>query len=404
MTINSGYEQGSQMADPALLRKRRKTIGLVSVALLALILVLFLWKGSGDDAVPADGDVSVAHVTVIVPQTTSVSSVINAVGSLAARREMPVGAVGEGGQVSAVLVEAGDWVKAGQVLAVVERSVQTQQQASLVANIRVAEADARLAQSELERAQALVARGFISKADIERKTATRDAAAARVQVARAQAQENRALIGRLDIRAPADGLVLSRAVEPGQVVSAGSAVLFRIAKGGQMEMLARVSEADMMRLSVGARATVTPVGSTQSYGGEIWQLSPIIDAQSRQGDARIALSYHKDIRPGGFAAAQIVSSMATTPVLPESAVQNDDKGSYVYIVNAKDVVERRNVKVGQVSSAGVSVTDGLTGQEKVVVLAGGFLNPGQKVKPEIQKPDKPVNGAASSSPADGTGK
>src|SRR3546814_12578935 len=77
----------------------------------------------------------------------------------------------------------GDWVRAGQALATIERSVQTQQTRSLAAQVEVARADARLAEAELDRAQALVGRGFISKADIDRKTATCDAARARVDVA-----------------------------------------------------------------------------------------------------------------------------------------------------------------------------------------------------------------------------
>src|SRR3546814_17996813 len=92
---------------------------------------------------------------------------------------MPIGVVGEGGRVMRALVEPGDWVRAGQALATIERSVQTQQTRSLAAQVEVARADARLAEAELDRAQALVGRGFISKADIDRKTATRDAARAR---------------------------------------------------------------------------------------------------------------------------------------------------------------------------------------------------------------------------------
>ena len=183
----------------------------------------------------------------------------------------------------------------------------------------------------------------------------------------------------------ADGLVLSRAVEPGQVVGAGRAVLFRIAKGGEMEMLAKVDEADLARLSVGEPATVTPVGGVASYEGHIWQIAPVIDPQTRQGDARILIPYHRDVRPGGFAAARIVSGRADAPLLPESAIQNDDKGSYVYIVNAGNTVERRGVTIGQVSAAGVTVLSGLSGRERVVTLAGGFLNPGQKVIPELRK-------------------
>src|SRR3546814_4280320 len=93
---------------------------------------------------------------------------------------MPVGVAGEGGRVTRVLVDAGTWVKAGQVLATVDRSVQSETAASLAAQVRVAEADAKLAQADLDRAKQLVSRGFISQADIDSKTATRDAAVARV--------------------------------------------------------------------------------------------------------------------------------------------------------------------------------------------------------------------------------
>src|SRR3546814_16745516 len=102
---------------------------------------------------------------VRAPGLQSVQTAIAANGSIAARRERPVGGVGEGGQVVSVLVEPGQWVRAGQALAVIDRTVQTQQAASLAASIRVAQADADLAQSDLERAEALVSRGFISKAD-----------------------------------------------------------------------------------------------------------------------------------------------------------------------------------------------------------------------------------------------
>lgn len=384
MNFESGFAGDSLEADQSGLRQRRYLIWIVSAALLLLIAAITYFTRDGAEPV-VDPDMMVPRVTVVTPGRSDVSAVINAVGTLAARREMPVGVVGEGGQVSAVLVEPGDWVEAGQILARVERSVQTEQRASLAASLKVAQADARLAQNDLERAQALVSRGFISKADLDRKTATRDAAAARVNVARAQLQEQEARIGRLDIRAPAAGLVLTRDVEPGQVVGASSGVLFRIAKGGEMEMFARVGEADLARLPAGAAATVTPVGGTQSYEGRIWQISPVIDPQSRQGDARILIPYHKNVRPGGFASARIVSGSMQAPVLPESAIQDDDKGSYVFVVNRDNVVERRDVKVGQVSASGVSVLQGLAGTEKVVVLAGGFLNPGQKVEPELQK-------------------
>ena len=259
--------------------------------------------------------------------------------------------------------------------------MQVQEGASLAASINVARADAALAQSELDRAKALVARGFISRADIDRKTATRDAANARVKVAQAQYGEAGARINRLAIRAPAAGLVLTRAVEPGQVVGAGSGTLFRLAKGGEMELAARLAEQDLSRLHVGNVADVTPVGTSTAFRGQIWQLSPIIDPQTRQGVARIALSYNPALRPGGFATAAISSGTAAAPLLPESAVQSDAAGNYVYLLSADNAVQRRSVKVGNVSDSGITVTSGLTGTERVVLSAGAFLNPGDKVIP-----------------------
>src|SRR5690606_9973589 len=229
---------------------------------------------------------------------------------------------------------------------------------SLAASIRVAQADADLAEAELKRAEALVSRGFISKADMDRKRATRDAAQARVRVAQAQYREAVARNSRLNIVAPAAGLVLTREVEPGQIVGAGSGVLFRMAKGGEMEMLAQLAEADLQRVSVGTRATVTPVGTDLKIEGQIWQESRVINPETRRGTVRIALPYSAALRPGGFADARLVSGTGQAPLLPESAVLSGPEGNYVLIVDKNNQVQRRAVKVGTVTDGGVSIASG----------------------------------------------
>lgn len=375
--------------------RRKRMLTIAAVALIAVIL-LGVWyafahsKGAdtaagGAGGAGGAGAQNVPNVTVVIPGRVSVQAAIAANGTIAARREMPVGIAGEGGQVVRVLVEPGQWVGAGQTLAVIDRAVQSQQAASLAASIKVAQADADLAQAELERAQALVGRGFISKADMDRKRATRDAANARVRVSQAQYQEALARNGRLNIVAPAAGLVLTRQVEPGQVVGAGSGVLFRMARGGEMEMLAQLAEADLQRVKVGTRATITPVGTNLQIAGQVWQVSPIVNMDTRQGTVRIAVPYSAALRPGGFADARLVSGTEQAPLLPESAVQSGPDGNFVLVVGADDKIERKLVKVGTVTDGGVSIASGLTGNEKVVVLAGAFLNPGDKVKPVVQK-------------------
>ena len=110
-----------------------------------------------------------------------------------------------------------------------------------------ARADAALAQSNYERAIALKGRGFVSKAEIDSKKATRDAAYAQVRVAQAQLDATRAQIGQLNVVAPASGLILARNVEVGQIVSPASGALFRLAEGGQMEMRAQLVAAGPRR-------------------------------------------------------------------------------------------------------------------------------------------------------------
>jgi HlyD family secretion protein len=373
------------VAGDGVLRRRRRLLTIAAVIAILLIGVATWISMRGKGPALPEAAVTAPVVSVISPGQSMVARTITATGSLAARVDMPVGVVGEGGMVSQVLVQPGDWVRAGQSLATVERSVQVEQVRSLAAQVEVARADAKLAQAQLDRAKALVSRGFISAADIDQRTATRDAAQARVDVAAAQLAEQRARTGRLDIRAPAAGLVLTRAVEPGQIVQAGGAVLFRMAKGGEMEMRAQLAEGDLTVLRTGNSATVTPIGDSRQFTGRVWQVSPIVDPQSRQGIARIALPYNEALRPGGFASATITSGSGNAPLVPESAVQSDPKGNYLYVVNGENHVERRDVTVGQVSDKGVAITSGITGAEKIVTSAAAFLTPGQKVKPEMVK-------------------
>jgi HlyD family secretion protein len=250
--------------------------------------------------------------------------------------------------------------------------------------VQATRADAALAQNNYDRAVSLQGRGFVSKAEIDAKKAARDAAYAQVRVAQARLAASREELGRLNVTAPASGLILARSVEVGQIVSPGSGALFRLAEGGQMEMQAQLSQQDLALIRVGMAAEVTPVGAGRSFAGTVWQVAPSIDPQSRLGAVRIQVPYDPIIRPGGFAEAKITAGTMTAPMLPQSAVLSDDKGNYVYIINQKNEVERRPIKIGTVGDSGVTIAVGLSGNEAVVLSAGPFLNPGQKVKPRRQ--------------------
>jgi HlyD family secretion protein len=389
MNRETGFHTSDTLVvvDSSQRRRRWMIIAGVLIALLAIGLAAMMMRGG--EAAPAAGagdgpGGQIPTVTVVVPGRSQVARTVTASGTLAARRDQPIGIPGEGGLVTNVYADAGTWVRQGQVLASIDRSVQRQEAAQLAAQINVARADAALAQNELERAQQLISRGFVSKADLDRRRAARDAANARVRVAQANLAGSRARIGRLDVRAPTAGLILSRTIEVGQVVGPGAGALFRLARGGEMEMRAQLSQQDLALMRVGLPASVTPLGSDKSFAGAVHLVAPVIDPVSRQGEVKIAIPYDPLIRPGGFGEARISAGATTAPLLPQSAVLSDEKGNYVYVINGKNEVERRAVKIGNVDDAGVTIAEGLSGQEAVVLSAGPFLNPGQKIAPKRQ--------------------
>lgn len=369
--------------------RRRRNIIIIAAAVVLALLAGYWFMGrsetaAGEGAAGAGGPGQrgqIPTVSVVVPGRSEVARVLTASGALAARRDQPVGVAGEGGLVRAVYVDAGSWVRQGQLLASIDRSVQSQTANQLGAQIQAAQADAALAQDEYNRSASLVSRGFVSKADLDRKRGAMLASSARVRVAQAQLGAARAQIARLDIRAPTSGLILARSIEVGQIVSGAAGSLFRLAKGGEMEMRAELSQQDLAFVRIGQAAAVTPIGSGRDFSGSVWQISPVINPQSRVGEVRIAIPYDPAIRPGGFAEVKIASGSTFAPLLPQSAVLADSKGNYVYIVNSKKMVERRAIKIGEVSDAGVTIAEGLSGQEAIVLSAGPFLNEGQKVSP-----------------------
>ncbi|MEO5707339.1 MAG: efflux RND transporter periplasmic adaptor subunit [Alteraurantiacibacter sp.] len=384
LDVTQGSLAGEEVDDAERSRRKKRILIALAVLVVAAIIAAILLNGSkAEQPFTGQDGATIPAVTVIVPGQGNYAGFINATGTLAARREMPVGVVGEGGRVVSVPVEPGQWVRAGQVLAVIDRSVQTQQTASTAAQIQVARADAQLAEANLQRALQLVERGFISQADVDRLTATRDAANARVRVAEAQLGERQARNAQLNILAPAAGLLLTRAVEPGQVVSPGSGVLFSIARGGEMEVLANVGEAELSQIPLGATGTVTPVGTEQQLTCQVWQKSPVINEQTRQGTARCAMAYNSALRPGGFATVRLSSGAVVAARLPESAVLSDDQGSYVFIVGADNKVVRRNIELGTISNDGITISSGLQGNERVVARAGGFLTAGETIRPVL---------------------
>jgi RND family efflux transporter MFP subunit len=356
-------------------------IGTVIVAVFVL-LAMRLTQALGVKNIT--NNVPIPTVTVTEVGVSSMPTTVSIIGTIAARYDMPIGVEGDAGRIAAIYVEAGDHVKRGQVLARLNVSVLEPQVANLEAALEQARAEAELADAEYRRAQAVGASGALSAEETQRRKSAAVSAAAKAKVAAAQLAEAQARLARAAVRAPADGIILTRNVEVGQTATPGGEALFRLSEGGEVELRGQVAEQDLPLLKVGQLVNVRLTGTTHGYEGHVRLLGAVIDPQTRLGIVRVALTPDLNLRPGAFARADVTVSNGDRAVLPQTAVLTDDKGSYVLIVNAQHKVERRAVRVSGMVQNGVTISEGVSGKEQVVATAGAFLQEGELVNPVLR--------------------
>jgi HlyD family secretion protein len=367
--------------DPPSARARRKwLLGAAGIAVaIAIAAAVWMSKASAPKVVPLAEQAGAPLVTVVTPGVQPVSTEVDFTGTIEARHELPIGNSGDTGRIVAVYAQVGDHVRRGQVLAQLDDSVLAPQVAQLSAALDQARAEAALSAAEYRRGVAVGPSGGLSAQDIEKLQAQSIMDAANIKVVAAQLAVMRAKLALTRIVAPVDGIVLTRNAEVGQIAGSGGPALFDLEDAGQVEMIGQVAEQDMAGLKVGQTADVYLIGDSQPFVGRIWLLGAVIDPQSRLGEVRIALAPNSALRPGAFARSSVTLARAERPVLPQTAVMADSDGSYVYVVTPHGQVQRRAVSVGSVIPAGVVIAQGLSGQERVVSVDGGFLHSGEQV-------------------------
>ena len=377
------FDQQPETTATAKVQNRRPIAWLVGGLLIAIVIALVAWRLTQALAKPEVVASAIPTVSVAQIGVSTVPSTISIIGTIGARYDMPIGVEGDGGRVTAVYVEAGDHVKQGQVLAHLNNSVLEPQVTNLEAALDQARAEADLAQAEYQRAQAVGASGALSAEETQKRKSSAVTAATHVKVAAAQLVEAQARLARADVRAPANGIILTRNVEVGQTAMAGGDALFRLSKDGETELRGQVAEQDLPLLKVGQLVDVRLTGTSKIYQGRIRLLGAVIDPATRLGTAKVSLTPDPNLRPGAFARAEVTVSNAERAVLPQTAVLNDDKGSYVLIVNAQGKIERRAVRVTGMVSSGVTVAEGIDPKDQIVTTAGAFLQEGETVKPVV---------------------
>ena len=317
-------------------------------------------------------------VALVTPKVEMWPDQMEATGNVMPWQETRVGTEIGGLRLLSVLVNAGDVVKKGQVLARLNPvTVETELDA---ANAQLMEAQAALAQAEatLERGKRLAPSGGVSQQELTLYETQKQTAAARVNAARAQVKTQQLRLDSATLVAPDDGVISSRSAVEGAIVQAGSE-LFRLIRQGRLEWRAEVKGEVLLKLRVGQKVTVnSPLGP--DVEGHVRQVSPTIDLATRNGLVYVDLPLDTNLKAGLKVTGTLALSKRKALVLPASAVLHAGETARVFKVNADSKVEAVEVKTGRVQDDYEEITAGLDAHSQVIAKDVELLKVGERVK------------------------
>jgi len=346
-----------------------------SLAPFAALLLLAACEANTAPATKSERPVQVQTV-VFQDQNTSREFV----GVVRARYETDLG-FRVAGKMTARIVNVGDQVRAGDVVARLDPQDLKLQVESAEAELSAANSNLAQAAADLERYTTLKTRGYASIADFDRKKAAKDEADGRLERAKRSLDLARNQLDYAELKADADGVITATLAEPGQVVAVGQAVA-RLARHGEKEAVVALPETWLAEARK-AKANVRLWSERdRTFEAQLRELSPQADAATRTYAARFTIKDADDTVAFGMTATVTLSNASDAPVarLPLSAILNRGTGPTVYVVDETGALTLRPVAIASFTEEVALVTGGIREGEKIVTLGVQKLHAGGKVR------------------------
>ena len=302
------------------------------------------------------------------------------VGVVRARYETDLG-FRVAGKIVGRLVNVGDRVQAGDVVARLDPEDLRLQVESAKAERAAAASSVDQAASDLERFTSLKTRGWVSVADFDRKKATKDEADGRLERAKRSLDLAQNQLAYSDLKADADGVITATLAEPGQVVAIGQPVV-RLAHRGEMEAVVALPETWLGEARSAAVTVALWSDPERWFKARLRELSPQADDATRTYAARFTIENPDDSVALGMTATVTLSQLAEVAVakLPLAAILNRGTGPSVYVLDASGALELRPVRVSSFTEDTALVTSGISNGDRIVKLGVQKLDAGQKVR------------------------
>ena len=356
------------------------------VLLLSALLALLAACGRDSPPPPPLADVRPVRAEQVGLQADYAST--RYAGEVRARYETDL-AFRVAGRVQTRLVEAGAQVKAGQVMATLDPQDYALVASAAQAQLTAAEAEARLAQQDLQRFTELRAQNFISQAELDRRRTVAAAAQARESQLRAEARRQVNQQSYTRLTAPHAGVVTSIAFEAGQVVAAGQPVV-QLARSGEREVQIDVPENALDRLRAAQDLTIRLWSAPDvTYPGRLRELSPMADEGSRTYRARVNfLKPDARVKLGMTATVDVDSKVAPGLSVAQTALFKVNGQPQVWVVDrVTQKVAARSVQLGALIGDRAAVVSGLKAGDWVVTAGVHKIAPGQRVR--LTPPNQP---------------
>lgn len=366
------------------MRFTRKHAWIAAVGVAVVVVVCLSAapaKTSPTEKPQADSDVAqkpILTVTAVKPSPAEWSDTLSADGNVAAWQEAVVGSELGGQRLADVLVNVGDTVRRGQLLARFADESIAADLSDARATLEEARATLLQADADVARLKRLSAAGVLSEQQQNAYVTTDRAAAARVKSAQARVQMQEIRMRQTRVVAPDDGLISARSATLGAVPNEGDE-LFRLIRDNRLEWRAQVPAEDLPRVKPGQRVDVRLADGT-TIAGHVRVAAPAIDASTRNAIVYVDLPMDSAARAGSFVSGAFMTGESPAQTLPSTAVVTDDGFDYVFRLDDEQRVSRTRVKVGRRQLGRVEILSGLDPHALVVDHGAGFLADGDTVQ------------------------
>ena len=360
-------------------RPKPVTLVLIAVAAAVAVAVAVFSTGKGDKApVTSAAPKPALTVAVAQPTQTSLPLTLNANGNIVAWQEAVIGSESNGLRLTQVLVNVGDTVKAGQLLARFSGDSVQADVAQARASLVEAQATALDAASNATRARTLQNSGALSTQQINQFTTAEQTAQARVVAAQAVLDAQQLRGNNTRVVAPDSGVISARSATVGAVVGSG-AELFRLIRGGRLEWRAEVTSSEVARIKPGASALVTAASGTRVQG-TVRMVAPTVDPLTRNALVYVDLPRDANVKAGMYAQGEFSLGSITALTLPQQALVLRDGFSYAMRIEPGNKVVQVKLQTGRRLGDAVEIVQGAKPGERFVAVGAAFLADGDTVQ------------------------